>query len=39
MHVIPPRGLGAQHTQTVLLDDDPPAGVVDAQRGGGGRAG
>jgi hypothetical protein len=34
--VIPPRGLGAQHTSTepVLLDD-PPGGVVDAQRGGG----
>jgi hypothetical protein len=35
--VIPPRGLGAQHTQLVLLLD-PPAGVLDAQRGSGGGA-
>ncbi|KAJ7845059.1 hypothetical protein B0H13DRAFT_2286235 [Mycena leptocephala] len=35
--VTPPRGLGTQHTQPVLLHD-PPAGVVDAQRGGGGDA-
>jgi hypothetical protein len=33
--VIPPRGLGAQYTEPVILLDDPPAGVVDAQRGGG----
>ncbi|KAJ7845669.1 hypothetical protein B0H13DRAFT_1908211 [Mycena leptocephala] len=34
MHVVtPPRGLGAQHTQPVLLHD-PPAGVVDAEHGG-----
>jgi hypothetical protein len=37
MHVIPPRGLGAQHTQPVILLD-PPIRIVEAKRGGRGGA-